>query len=86
MRLEYLAVYQNVSHPSPAASGTLGTLMSGLGAVVDADLQVSPGADLSVGVGFEEVFSPTYVVVGTSTTGMLPATRALAEAGVRLAL
>jgi Flp pilus assembly pilin Flp len=86
MHVEYLAVYQTVSHPSPGSSATRGTLLSGLGAVVDADLRISPGADLSVGVGFEEVFSPTYIVVGTATTGMLPATRALAEAGVRLAL
>jgi hypothetical protein len=86
MRVDYVAVYQTVSHPSAAASGTQGIWMSGVGAAVDAELRISPGADLSVGMGLEEVFSATYVIVGGQQVGMLPATRALAEAGVRLGL
>jgi hypothetical protein len=86
IRFDYVAAYQSVSHPSGAASGTHDRWMSGVGAAVDAELRISPGADLSVGMGLEEVFSATYVVVGGQQVGMLPATRALAEAGVRLGL
>jgi hypothetical protein len=85
-RLDYLVVDQQVTQVSSGGSSTLNVWVSGMGATVDAELRVSAGADLVLGVGFEELFSPTYVYVDGVALANLPATRLTAEAGVRLGL
>jgi hypothetical protein len=86
-RLEFLVVDQAVTHFSSSASTastTKGRWMSGMGGTLDLEVRASPGADLVLGIGFEEVFSPTYVYVQGANAGSLPATRGISEAGVRL--
>jgi hypothetical protein len=57
-----------------------------MGAALDAELRVSPSANLVLGIGVEEVFSPTYIHVQGAVVAELPSTRLTAEAGVRLGL
>ena len=83
-RIDYLAAYQQVTRFAAGQSTTQDAWLSGMGGAVDAELQVSSGANLVLGVGFEELFSPTYVFVRGVQVDELPASRLLAEAGVRL--
>lgn len=83
-RIEYLVVDQQVTRGSTTKATW--PPLSGVGGTVDVEVRAAESVDVVIGLGLEEVFSPTYVYVGAEPAAELSATRVTAEAGVRLGL
>jgi hypothetical protein len=86
MRVDYILVRQSATHfdsddPSPVA---LARWISGVDTFVDAQVLLSSQIAAVAGIGLEDVWSPTYIYVRDQRVAILPALRAVAEAGFQL--
>ncbi|MDP9001996.1 MAG: hypothetical protein M3O46_18025 [Myxococcota bacterium] len=95
VRADYLVLYQSLQYQAPrtadvfGANGvTKGALMSGMDVVVDAGFVLAPRVEGVLGLGLEDVFGLTYVILhqgpqGAHTT-TIPQLRFIAQVGVRV--
>jgi hypothetical protein len=86
VRADYLLARQSATHfdsddPAPV---TRSRWLSGVDAVADVSWILSTEIEAILGIGLEDVLSPTYINVRDQRVANLPALRAVGEAGFRL--
>jgi hypothetical protein len=86
LRLDYVLVRESATHLDfdDASPVTAARWVSGVDTFVDASLLLSSQIAAVVGVGLEDVWSPTYIYVRDVRVATLPVLRAVVEGGFQL--
>jgi hypothetical protein len=86
LRADYVLMNQTVTHYSSSGTdiSTMARPLSGIDAVVEAELRLGASVDVVGGMGVEEMLARTYVDLNGTRMATLPPLSALAEVGLRL--
>jgi hypothetical protein len=86
IRVDYILVRQSATHvdSDDTSPVSMGTWLSGVDTFFDGQLLLSSQIAAVVGVGLEDVWSPTHIYVRDKPVASLAALRMVAEAGFQL--